>query len=229
MDERNILSNKINTKYMSKIFIVGGGTSLKDFDYSLLKKHDTITINHSLFSVPDPNFWITMDYSWVEKIRITDKKETYLLTNACKIFVANLSTDSGLLYRDNHYIWKNKQIYDLNDIDITIKSFFKRNFGALNHFAHGQNSGFCALQLALCLGYTQIYLLGIDLCTVNGRTHYHELYDTKFQSFEDNLQRYYENFYFSLRDYKGKSKIYSCSKISRLNDLIQYKNIKEVL
>lgn len=215
---------------MSSVFIVGGGASLRDFDFDCLKKQDTITVNHSLFHVPNPKYWITMDYSFVEKLKLNKELwDKFILTEAVKFFVANLSPGSGLQYTNNQYNWKGKLIYDLSDIDYTVKSYLIKNFGTWKYFAHGQNSGFCAVQLAICLGYTQIYLLGIDLCIDKGKTHYHELYNSEIQTFNDLLQRYYENFYFSIRDYRGKSKIYSCSEISRLNDFVPYKNIKEIL
>ena len=39
---------------------------------------------------------------------------------------------------------------------------------------HGDNSGYAALNLAVCLGANPIYLLGFDCKHENGRSHWHD-------------------------------------------------------
>jgi len=215
-----------------KIFIVGGGNSLKDFDFNLLKNEITICINQSIFHVPEPNYFITMDYSWILSLKTKGQYEDFIMSNVNKFFIANLSPNSGLRYIDNQFIFKNKDVYDLSSIDVIIKSSFSKIFGNWNSFAHGNNSGFCALQLALCLRFKEIYLLGVDLCTKDGKSHYHDDYKQDIKHFHNKLELYYENFKSSINDYKEnkpKTKIISCSKISRLNEFIIYKNINEVV
>lgn len=212
---------------MSKVFVVGGGSSLKDFDFQALKNKETIAINYAVFDVPNPKHFITMDYSWFGKMTQKGYKNTFISMPTIKWFVANLTPDSSLKYTNGCYIWREKKTYDLSFVDVTINSYIKKGFGEFNSFGNGLNSGHCAIQLAICLGYTEIYLLGIDYCSNKDVKHYHSHYITD-GSFEDKLQIYFDNFYFSYRDYKGKSKIISCSDISRLNDFIPFKKFSSI-
>jgi hypothetical protein len=100
-----------------------------------------------------------------------------------------------------------------------------------NDFVHGSNSGFCAFQLALLLGYTNIYLLGIDLVVDKDRTHYHKGYPPT-KDFGGKLKTYLHSFdlaFPALRDLFPGVKVYSCSGISALNQYIEYRDIKNVL
>jgi len=198
---------------MNKIFIIGGGTSLNGFDYSILKNEDTITVNRSIFDVPNPNYWITMDYNnYLVNLRDDKRYEKFIFNTAQKYLIVKRT------------ILKN--YYDVTDIQHIIFASNEKYFGNdYENFAHGNNSGFCALQLAIIKRYKEIYLLGVDLCTKDGKSHYHDDYS----ALKSNYERWFKNFYLSIRDYQGESKIYSCSKISRLNDFIDFKNINEVL
>ena len=61
-------------------FIVGGGSSLKKFDFTKLANKNTIVVNKAIVDVPNPKHFITMDYTFLKKIRddvqyITNRKE----------------------------------------------------------------------------------------------------------------------------------------------------------
>ncbi len=49
----------------SRVFIIGGGTSLTGFDFSLLKDDDIIAVNKSIEYVPHAKYFITMDYTFI--------------------------------------------------------------------------------------------------------------------------------------------------------------------
>jgi len=210
---------------MKPCYIIGGGSSLKDFDFKRLKNKDCISVNESVFVCPS-KYFVTVDYSWMTELRKKSLKYNLFVTNPTnKFFIANLK-QSGLEYKDNLFIWNNKQIYDLTEFDIVIRSRTHSGFGSWGSFANGINSGFSALQLALCLGYTQIYLLGIDL-HVGTQTHFHTEYKNNKDVFNQKLNQYFENFYFSLRDFK-KARIISCSEFSPLNNILPYKPLDEI-
>ena len=58
---------------------------------------------------------------------------------------------------------------------------------------HGRNSGFGALQLAVCLGANPIYLLGFDMTLgKGGKSHFHSGYAMGLKA--PKLQAYAENF-----------------------------------
>ncbi len=120
--------------------------------------------------------------------------------------------------------------YKLNDFDIIIKSYREDGFGFVwNDFRNGINSGYCALQLAILLGYKVIYLLGIDLVVTN-KTHYHGGYGESSYRFKQKLDIYWEFFQKGLKELKNTDiRVYSCNPISRLNRIIPYKSIEKVL
>ncbi len=199
---------------MNKIFIVGGGNSLKGFDFSILEKEKTIVVNDAIFDVSNPDVFITMDYYFISKMDC-QKYNEFRKIGTNKI-----------------YVKKPKDEYDeatkFREFDLIINSTQEKHFSYnFKNFAHGKNSGFCALQYAIILGYKEIYLLGIDLCLNNGESHYHG--NTNIQNYDELLLKYFENFYLSIRELKKNIKIYSCSEISKLNKFLDFKNINEVL
>ena len=105
------------------------------------------------------------------------------------------------------------------------------SYSSFNDFRTGLNSGYCALQLAILLGYEKIYLLGIDLNPTSS-THYHKGYGTKIKRFHALLLDYFKHFKEGLEQIKKDDKgieVISCSPTSKLNSIIQYQNIEEVL
>lgn len=217
-----------------EIFIVGGGHSLQSFDFERLANKNTITINKSMFDVPHPDYMITMDFTFINKVGIS----RFDSINTTKVFVANFVPAYMEYVKGRIIDTRHGLIYDLHDFDLIIKCNYETGFGfSFREFRHGNNSGFCALQLAVLLGYDTIYLLGIDLnlngqSLTTGKSHYHDGYGESLKSFNTKLQQYYENFAVGLSQIKASRpgiKVYSCSNISRLNQVIPYKMIDEVL
>jgi len=205
-----------------KVFVIGGGTSLRDFDFNKVKDETTIAVNKSYYHVPNLNYFVTIDFTVLRKIG------NNINSPATKIFIANFSVPS-LQEIDGRIIdtrWN--LVYDLKAFDIIIKSRKKDGIGfTFKDFRTGGNSGYCALQLAIALGYTEINLLGMDLVVNNG-THFHGGYGELPQTFSKKLDPYYDSFRKGLEELKIKRpdiKVYSCSKISRLNSILEYKEI----
>jgi hypothetical protein len=210
-----------------KCFIVGGGPSLEGFDFSILKDVDTIAINQAVFDVPNPNYFVTMDYSFLLK----SKDISQIQTN--KIFILNkvpkyIQESEGRVV-DIRY----EYTYDLSKFDMIIKS--KNSYGLggnFGTFVHGNNSGFCALQLALLLGYDDIYLLGIDLVSNRGKTHYHNSYGHCADGFEKTLHEYYAGFKLAagqLGFLFPRVNVFSCSPISLLNQTFSYTSVEDAM
>lgn len=216
-----------------EVYIIGGGPSLLDFNFDLLKDKDTIAVNKSILDVPNPKYFITVDYTFLKKIEIQKLKDV----NTTKIFIVCLHFD--FIKEENGQIIdiKHNIIYNLQDFDVIIKSRVEGGIGFnLRDFRNGLNSGYCALQLAVALGYEKIYLLGLDLCnnqkyTTNKQTHYHGGYGEKAFSFDIKLEKYYQHFVKGLKEIKQNSNInvISLSPVSRLNSQIDYVNYKDVL
>lgn len=218
----------------SECFIIGGGPSLKDFDFCLLQDKDTIAVNKSILDVPSPNYFITVDFTFLRKL----SRSRLSSVDTTKVFVACLNFDyikeeDGRIIDTKHNI-----VYDLSDFDLIIKSRGDRGIGyQYKDFKNGLNSGYCALQYAVILGCTKIYLMGIDLCLRKNKedaqikTHYHDGYGQNPNKFSSKLEEYFAHFAFGLQEIKNKTniKVISLSPISRLNNIIDYVDYREVM
>ena len=211
-----------------RVFIICGGPSLRDFDFSKLKNEDTITVNKSIFDVPSPNYFITVDYTFLQKINISQFKSI----KTRKVFVVDfhfpfLKEQNGLIVDT-----RTNLIYYLNAFDFVVKSYKAEGIGySFDDFRTGLNSGYCALQLAVILGYKEIYLLGLDL-NVDKATHYHGGYGEGKSSFKCKLETYCNYFGVGLGlliSNRRGIKVISGSSTSRLNQIIPYVNVNEVL
>jgi len=149
-----------------RCFILGGGPSLENFDFSLIKNELTIGINKSFIKFPTAvNF--SMDakfYEYVSKPNSADAvqnkiHEQWLTYSGVRTFL-QLDIKKQL---ENIYLVKK----------LTAKSI------SLNLEAGiygGSNSGLGALMLAMALGANPIYLLGYDMKVKDTKTHWHSGY-----------------------------------------------------
>jgi hypothetical protein len=116
----------------------------------------------------------------------------------------------------------------LNLFDVIVKSRQVDKLGLnFNDFGNGMNSGFCALQLAVILGYTEINLVGYDFTACN-KTHYHGGYGESLENFNKKLEQYYQIFRKAVLSFRLENehiKIYNCSPVSKLNDILPYKEV----
>jgi len=223
----------------NRVFIIGGGPSVKNLDLSLLKEEDTICVNAAVNYVPNPTYFITMDYSYFNPQRknntidevINIAKLSYFVVNTSNQYIKTLNgkiTDTrrnhvyqglekftGILYSnisDNHHSG-----FSLND----------------NEFVNGENSGFCALQLAIKLGYDEIYLLGFDLgLGAKGDTHFHSRYGNT-SNIKNKIEEYKKSLLSSIKKY-AKSKLSPKSSLftitdSPLSKIIPKVNLSDVL
>lgn len=206
------------------VYIVGGGTSITQKQLDFVKDKDVIAINKSCLSVPNAKYIITLDNTLLNKFNDKEKID-FAYVNGTKIFVVNLGhadlEDLGTQIRDSRH----KNIYDFKSFDMIIKSYNQFCIGnSFKDFRCGNNSGYSALQLAVLLGYKNIYLLGIDLLSQE-KTHFHNGYKQCRATFECRLDDYYTCFKQGFKYISKNVKVYSCSPISRLNNLIPYKKL----
>lgn len=212
-----------------EVYIVGGGTSLNKFDFSILADKDTIAVNKAITYVPSPNFFITMDYTFCHKRHGLDLKG-FNSYNTSKIFIANFG-DNILIEKEGRIIDSRfNLIYDLKEYNMIIKSNIKFGIGfSFNDFRCGNNSAYSALQFAVLMGYQEINLLGVDLVVIDNQTHFHKGYGETVEKFNNKLESYYQCFKQGIEEIQKQKdiEIYSYSKISRLNSIIPYKEINE--
>jgi len=153
--------------------VVGGGPSLRDFDWELLCGWRVIGVNR-VYERFDPTIIFSMDtrfLRWITESNYgAEAKEKFMKSKAYKVW---LCTYNCKLPPEIYIVrvWEN----------------YSRGFRAFpdtmrKGIGHGNNSGYGALNLAVCLGANPIYLLGFDMSYVREdptdvmkiRTHWHE-------------------------------------------------------
>lgn len=230
------ISSILGAKQKDRVFLVGSGPSLNNFNFKILKNEDTICVNSSVFDVPKPNFFITKDYFFLLKYLtscLQSKNDAVKIWDrTVKIFVACYAGGSLQDIDDKIVDVQNEINYDLCPVDWIIKNDKQRGISlSLNDFRCGIDSGYGALQLAIILGYREIYLMGYDM-RVQGRTHYHNRYERrKIDDFQKKLNGYARHYIKAFQEIVniGRIKVYSCSAISKFNPYIEYVPVEKVL
>jgi hypothetical protein len=136
------------------VFIVGGGPSLKGFDFEQLRDKNTIIINKAVQTCP----WADVLY-WTDS-RVYD------------------------WYRDDINNFKgHKYTVKPYNVPSDVKALKNTGVSGLeeepNGVRHGNNSGYAAINLAYHLGVSRIVLLGYDMGNLGAQSHYHEGYPVK--------------------------------------------------
>lgn len=139
-----------------RCFIVGGGPSLRGFDFSRLQGERVIGINRSFEHVQTDLLYF-MDHSFYRDVR---ELESWKQFTGIRVSPSPLSHE--LLFDESvHLVWRRMH-----------PSLQKR---VEDGVYAGTNSGLGALMLAATLGCSPIYLLGYDL-TTGENTHWHSGY-----------------------------------------------------
>lgn len=203
---------------MSKGFILGSGPSFNQNEILKLSKNGSnvlIAANfNKLFILLEPDYIVFYDvYVWK-----TYWKELIQLKNSKKLLPENLSIQKQVLNYDNFYIFKR------GNCNLLISENFNEGISLKN------NCGVVCLRIAYLLNLNPIYLFGIDL---NNNTHFHAEYDRKRENLTSlkRVNEFYEIFrdtILAIKKVKPEINIYSCSKTSRLNDIIKYKDVTEI-
>ena len=170
-------------------FLLGGGPSLKDFDFKKLEGKFTIGAN-KIFKVFHPNIIYCMDRKFYNYMHLSaDRKlpedanilNEWLSTPSIKAF---LSPSTGPK--------KNEKFFKEPVIEVITRLSNKCiSFDLSRGIYPGSNSGFGCLSLAIALGFKKIYLLGYDLKIKGKDTHFHKGYVNQTP---DTQQRHLNNF-----------------------------------
>lgn len=149
-----------------RCFIVGGGPSLKGFDFGRLRGERVIAINKAFKDVPFADIMFAMDRPLLDLITSGQLGEDYRAA-LDSFWGVKLWLDlSGYAYPPD--VYSVKSAGETGWTDSLSKGLY-----------HGQNSGYGALNLALVLGADPIYLLGYDCQRgPEGEKNYHSGYPT---------------------------------------------------
>jgi len=132
-----------------RCFIIGGGPSLRGFDFSRLKGELVIGINRA-YEMIDCTIAFSMDsryHNWIIHDRLSGQaREKFYNFRGYKVWLNSA-----------RYPYP-KDIFLLNCIGSAGFSWSLKD-----GLAGGCNSGYAALNLAVCLGANPIYLLGFDM------------------------------------------------------------------
>jgi len=132
-----------------RCFIIGGGESLKGFDFSKLKNALVIGVNRA-YEVMPCTINYAMDnnlYHWITKGRLgQEAKKKFEDFKGIPVWLDSAGYDYP------------RGIFILNKLGSQ-----KNNFSMKHGIRSGTNAGFGALNLAVCLGANPIYLLGFDM------------------------------------------------------------------
>lgn len=187
-----------NTFQNKRVFILAGGPSLTDFDFSPLKDEITIGINKSFLYFPTTiNF--SLDHTFYNSI-----KQNIELRLAFNNF-------GGLKIFDSSG-------YDEYSNNILTYSFSKEKFISFDikeGIFSGTNSAFAAMMMCIACGCKEIYFLGLDMSVGKFKTHFHNGYKGVTKgSMNLNLQKFKREF----NQFSGKLKELNI-KIVNLNPL----------
>ncbi len=215
-----------------EIFVVGGGNSLRGFNFYSLENKTTIVCNKAILNAPFADYFITTDYTFLNGLKAKAFYEGVMKLATHKIFVANCIADHMVFIKNKVIDLKFEIIYNLDDFNETIICKSAKSVGFdMDNFNSGYNTGFSAFQYAIIKGYKKIYLLGMDMGFTD-ETHYHGGYGKSVDKFRKNINNFLPHFLTVLEKLKKERpdiEIISCSKTSKLNKVIEYKNIEDIL
>ena len=175
-------------------FVVGGGASLRGFDWSLLRGELTIGINRA-FEFFEPTISFSMDLRFFQWLR------------AGMVGWSKSDQNGGIRVRERWQalrsikVWlqtttKHQAAFADELVHIPVSARRHAMSESLSEgLGHGENSGFAAVNLALCLGADPIYLLGFDMKGESGKqAHFHSGYPIVqgahvYQRFADYFRR----------------------------------------
>lgn len=202
-----------------RCFIIGNGPSLSSEDLDKLKDEYTFAANriYDIFDQTDwrPTFYLAVDDSFLKEN--LDKLDSYELGHM--FMPINEKQASG------HPINKLTRIYfGDNYFNVYDKAWNKQSsyvsVDVSDHFSDGFTVTFESIQLAIYMGFTEIYLLGVDF-------HYSVTYDADGKMHVDpNVQDYFsgKSYPASLQNYLSNLHAYTMAREYCDNHNIVIKN-----
>lgn len=152
------------------VFIIAGGPSLKDFDFSILKDKTCIALNSAYKGIPNLDAILWTDNDWAAK-----HYDNLMLYEGCKF--QTRTCGDRFVNSETKGFANSCVLNKMNDYGFTMD---------INSVC-GNNSGAQALNFVTNLKPYRIILLGYDMGYSKGRTHWHEGYEVTDASVYRNL------------------------------------------
>ena len=175
------------------VYIVGGGPSLKGFEWNKLRGKKTIVINKAIKFWPEADVMYWTDgrvYNWLKEDIIKFKGKRFTISPRsypCDVTVLRRGKKLGIEW-------------------------------SMDSIAHGSNSGAAAINLALHLGAKRIILLGYDMGRNNSESHFHDGYPTSVTADNIYKNQFLPSFSVIRDDIKGKGiQVFNACLTSKLN------------
>jgi len=150
----------------SSCMVIGGGPSLEHFNWSLLRGWRTIGVNR-VYEKHDPTIIFSMDkrfFNWAvtEAKYGKEAKKKFMESKAIKVW----RWTPGRVFPSYIHIVEDFKNYS--------RAYYAISPSLKLGIGHGNNSGYAATNIAVCLGANPIYLLGFDLKVTDGKKHWHD-------------------------------------------------------
>jgi hypothetical protein len=211
--EKNKLISLKNKFANKRCFIIGNGPSLNKCDLNLLKDEYTFGVNGIFYKTEQmgfrPTFYMVEDNHVIADNR--DKINSY--NCEYKFFPSIYRND--IKEKDNTYFFNTDFGFYEGNHSFFCKPRFSKDFS--NCAYAGQSVTYLQIQLAYFLGFSEIYLIGMDYdyivpksTVINGYT---------YESNEDDPNHFHP-------DYFGKGKKWHDPKIERVG--LNYRKAKEI-
>lgn len=191
-----------------RVFLLGGGPSVKDHDLEKLKDEYVIAINHSYDFYPNANAVLFVDtlYAKLTRDRLKDYPGMVFASFRCQDELSGYHQKKNFFFFPQNNSRPGKSLAE--------------------GMYTGRLSGLCAINLALVMGASEIYLLGYDMNYRDGDHHwYGKAHENQENYSEDNFKRKIK-YFDAYKPYAER--IFNCSKTSALTQF-QHKDFDQVL
>lgn len=143
-----------------RCFIIGNGPSLRASALDMLKGEYTFAANR-IFTIFDQTSWRPNYYLSIDDRILKDFQNEFLNYDLGHMFLANrfctIQAPSNRLTRIQYGF----MTFDVN-ADLYKKDFMYISEDVSNHFCEGGTVTFASIQLAIYMGFKEIYLIGVD-------------------------------------------------------------------
>ena len=148
---------KFEKSQSGRCFIIGNGPSLRIEDLEALNDEVTFASNriYGVFSKTNwrPTYYVSQDQNVLNEI----KDELYRISFECKQMILN-----GNIYRSYSRDLRKKENVSFLNVYNTIKGKTEFDIDVIDGIHYGINVTYTMIELALFMGFSEIYLIGVD-------------------------------------------------------------------